>query len=96
MSQDIVSSTLAHILIMQDGERFVYSHRFVPLLVTQLEDCLESKDMLCKLRQNVDKNTKKLELWPDSSANDYVYRSEDLDKYCCFESAMVFEKKYNN
>ena len=45
MSQDIVSSTFAHILIMQDGERFVYSHKFVPLLISQLEDCLEGKEI---------------------------------------------------
>ena len=70
MSQDVVSSTLAHILIIQDRERFVYSHNFVPLLISQLEDCLEGKDMCCKLCQNKDKNTKKLELWPDLSAND--------------------------
>ena len=79
MSQYVVSSTLAHILIMQDGERFVYSHKFVPLLISQLEDCLEGKEIFCKLRKNKNKTTRKLELWPDSSANDYVYRSEDLE-----------------
>ena len=43
--QDTVSSTLAHILIMQDRERFVYSHKFTPLLISQLEDCLEGNDL---------------------------------------------------
>ena len=91
-NQDVVSSTLAHILIMQDGERFVYSHSFTPLLISQLEDCLEGKETYCKLRKNRNKNTRKLELWPDSSANDYLFCSKDLEEYCYFELAMDFEK----
>ena len=94
-AQDTVSSTLAHILIMQDGERFVYSHGFTPLLVSQLEDCLEGKEMFCKLRVNKDEKKGKLQLWPDSSANDYLSRSKLLENYCAFEMAMDFEKKYN-
>ena len=58
-AQDTVSSTLAHILIMQDGERFVYSHGFTPLLISQLEDCLDGKEMFCKLRLNKDKKIRK-------------------------------------
>ena len=80
---------------MQDGERFVYSHSFTPLLISQLEDFLEGKETHCKLRKNKNKNTRKLELWPDSSANDYLFRSEDLEEYCYFEMAMDFEKQYN-
>ena len=48
-----------------------------------------------KLRLNKSKGKGKLELWPGSSANDYVYRSEDLEEYCAFELAMDFEKRYN-
>ena len=94
-AQDTVSSTLAHILIMQDGERFVYSHGFTPLLISQLEDCLEGKEMFCKLRVNKEEKTEKLQLWPDSSANDYLSRSKLLENYCAYEMAMDFEKKYN-
>ena len=94
-AQDTVSSTLAHILIMQDGERFVYSHGFTSLLTSQLEDCLEGKEMFCKLRVNKEEKKGKLQLWPDSSANDYLSRSKLLENYCAFEMAMDFEKKYN-
>ena len=61
-AQDTVSSTLAHILIMQDGERFVYSHGFTPLLISQLEDCLDGKEMFCKLRLNKDQKKGKIQL----------------------------------
>ena len=80
---------------MQDGEQFVYSHGFTPLLISQLEDCLEGKEMFCKLRVNKEEKTGKLELWPDSSANDYLSRSRLLENYCAYEMAMDFENKYN-
>ena len=51
-AQDTASSPLAHILIMQDGDQFVYSHGFTPLLISQLEDCLKGKEMSCTLRAN--------------------------------------------
>ena len=94
-AQDTVSSTLSHVLMMQDGERFVYSHGRTPLLISQLEDCLEGKEMLCKLRVNREEKKGKLQLWPDSSANDYLSRSKLLENYCAYEMAMDFEKKYN-
>ena len=51
--------------------------------------------MFCKLRVNKDEKKGKLQLWPDSSANDYLSQSRLLENYCAYEMAMDFEKKYN-
>ena len=93
-AQDTVSSTLAHILITQDGEQFVYLHNFTPLLISQLEDCLDGNEIFCKLRLNKIEKKGKLQLWPDSSANDYIFRAKHLEHYSAFELAMDFEKRY--
>ena len=61
-ARDTVSSPLAHILIVQDRQQVVYSHGFTPLLISQLEDCLEGKDMSCKLRVNREEKKGKLTL----------------------------------
>ena len=92
-AQDTVSSPLAHILIMQDRERFVYLHGFTPLLISQLEDCLKGKEMSCKLRVNREEKKEKLTLWLDSLANDYFSRSKLLENYGAFEMAMDSKKK---
>ena len=43
-AQDTVSLTLSHMLITQDGERFVYLQNFTPFLMSQLEDYLKGND----------------------------------------------------
>ena len=73
----------------------MYSHDSMPLLISQLEDCLEGKELDCKLRVNREEKKGKLQLWPDSSANDYLSRSKLLENYCACEMAMDFEKNYN-
>ena len=61
-AQDTVSPTLAHLIIMQDGERFVYSHGTTPLLISQLEDCLGGKTCSANYDQTKKKRKKNLVL----------------------------------
>ncbi|KAL7451819.1 hypothetical protein ACHAWC_004215 [Mediolabrus comicus] len=44
LSRDVVSSTMAHLLISQGGERFTYSHEFEHILLQNMENILEEKD----------------------------------------------------
>ena len=44
LSKAIVSSTLAHFIVTNDGSRFSYSHGFVPLLASQALDVLNNKE----------------------------------------------------
>ena len=70
----------------------MYLCGFTSILISQLEDCLEGKEMSCKLRVIREETKGKLTLWPDSSANDYLFRSKLLENYSEFEMAMDFEK----
>ena len=95
MSQEICGAPLGHTLMCQKGSRFTYSHATDNLLLSQLEATEEKREVSCRVRKNKDVHTNKLELWPDSSANDYLMRSDDLENYCFYELLMDFEKCYN-
>ena len=45
-SRQIVSATMAHLLVSFNGTRFTCSHDFGHLLVTQLEDTLEGRPIV--------------------------------------------------
>ncbi len=71
LSRDVVSSTMAHLLISQKGERFNYSHGFSHLLLHNLENVLEVEEkrtMNFQFRTNWNKDKKERVSWPDCSA----------------------------
>ena len=95
LSRDVVSSTMAHLLISQKGERFTYSHGFSHLLLHNLENVLEEKrTMNFRFRTNWNKDKKERVSWPDCSAYDYLYRPIELESICFYEYTMWFEKVY--
>ena len=93
-SRATVSSTLAHTLICQKGSRFTYSHDFRNLLLTQMEDMLDDKEVQFVLRRNRNPDTGDTETWADSSAHDYLYRPEELNNICFYEMTMNYDKKH--
>jgi hypothetical protein len=97
LNRNVVSSTMAHLLICQHGSRFVFSHKFQHLLLSQMKDVLEGKEINFILRKNRGENNE-TKLWPDSSANDYRFRCDDpegeLHNMCLYEFTMMYEKKY--
>ena len=93
-SRATVSSTLAHTLICQKGSRFTYSHDFRNLLLTQMEDVLDDKEVQFVLRRNRNPDTGDTETWADSSAHDYLYRPEELNNICFYEMTMNYDKKH--
>ena len=92
-SRDVTSATMAHFLICNDGTRFNFSHGFSNLHLTQMEDCLEGKQVHFMLRKNVDKDGK-LCTWPDSSADNYTMRHEGLENMCFYKFKMWYKKKF--
>lgn len=98
LSSNVVGCTMGHLLISQDGERFTYSHDFTHLLVSQMEDVLDDKEISFILRTNIDRDGDGSKIqWPDSTANDYLYRPMDNEqiKNCCFyQYTMSYEKKF--
>ena len=97
LSQDVVSCTMAHLLICQQGSRFTFSHDFKDLLVGQMLNHLKGDDpgyFVLKRRNRSDKENEAPILWPDYSINDYLYRPSILDAICFYEFGMEYEKGY--
>ena len=84
---------MARFLAYNDGSRFNSSHGFTNLLLTQMEDCLEGKQVPFVLRKNKDKDGS-LCTWVDLCANDYIFRSDFLKNMCFYELKMLYEKKF--
>jgi hypothetical protein len=89
-SRHVVSATLAHLIVSQNGTRFTFSHDFGHLLVSQLEATLEGSPVDVHVRTTkVDGETY---FWPDSSSEDYIHRPNALDGMCSYEMAMYYKK----
>ena len=68
-SRYVVSSTMTHLLIYQNGRRFQFSHNFTDLLVGQMEATLEGEPVDFCILVNWHKNKKFA--WKDSLSDDY-------------------------
>jgi hypothetical protein len=95
-SRDTVSAPMAANLVHQKGTRFKHSHDFQPLLLSQIEDELEGRSntegkftvRTCQTK------TGSTMCWPDKSANDYIYRHEDLKDMCLYQLTMHYKKSF--
>ena len=67
-TRNVISATTAHLIPCNNGTRFVYSHEFLDLLVTQMEATLEGT-----VRIRSSKYDKKIITWPESLADDYLH-----------------------
>lgn len=93
MSKAVCSSTMAHLIVSNDGSRFEYSHGFSNLLVSQTIDVLNGKEGRFRVRNNFSKTKKESVLWPDSTVDDYVHRDGILDKVCLYEFVAKYKKE---
>ena len=96
LSQDVVSATMAHLLICQRGSRFTFSHDFIDLLVGQMLNYLKGQDpgYFVLKRKNRHNQNEAPVLWPDYSVNDYIFRPRCLDNICFYEFGIKYEKGY--
>ena len=93
-SRDVISATMAHLLVCRGGTRFKFSHDFGPLLISQLEATLEGENVDRRIRINKLKG--KTIAWPDSSADDYIYRPtiDSFEQICSYEFTMLYKKRF--
>ena len=96
-SRDTVSAPMAANLVHQKGTRFVFSHGFQALLLSQIEDELEGRSSTegkftvrtCQTKSGSSKR------WADKSSNDYIYRNEgELKHMCLYQFTMHYEKSF--
>jgi hypothetical protein len=93
MAQDVVSATMAHLLISQDGSRFTFSHQFRDLLLGQMLNHLDGNNPGDFVLKRLNKGESgEVEMWPDYSVNDYVFRDDELEDMSYYE----FVSTYHN
>jgi hypothetical protein len=93
LNSDVVSATMAHLLISQKGSRFSFSHQFKDLLVTQMLNHLNGdviSDFVLR-RRNKGKNGE-LDVWADYSINDYIYRPSCLENISFYQFGLEYQK----
>ena len=96
LSQDVVSATMAHLLICQRGTRFTFSHEFKHMLVGQMLNYLngDSPGNFVLKRRNRSVIDQEPVFWADYSVNDYIYRPACLENISFYEFCIKFDKGY--
>ena len=92
LSRAVCSSTMANLIVSNDGARFEYSHDTTNLLVSQAEDVLDGKEGEFRIRTNVSKHTKEKVMWPDSPLDCYLNRPKELEDMCYYAFTERYEK----
>ena len=92
LSEDVVSATMAHLLMCQRGTRFTFSHGFKDLLLGQMLNCLCGKDPGDFVLRRRMKNETEADMWPDFSVNDYLFRHECLENVSYYDFTSRYEK----
>ena len=90
-SHDVVASTMSHNLVYNRGKRFHFSHEFKPLLLSMAEAVLEGGPVDLVLRRTRRKDGEN-ESWADCLFHDYLYRPDDLRKWCFYEFVMWWDR----
>ena len=81
VNANIISPTLSH-FIATVGSRFLFSHETAPLLLAQMEDYLDGKNISFTLRATKGETSK---LWADSQVYDIIFRPDSLENTCYYE-----------
>ncbi len=94
-TRNVISATMAHLILCNGGSRFVFSHTFSDLLVGQMEATLEGRDINVRIRSSKLKN--KIITWLDSLADDYIHQPIDykLDQICFYDVTRYYKKGIN-
>jgi len=95
MSRDAVSSPMAHLLLLicQNESRFTYSHELTNLILTQMENALDGKDVHFVTRTNKEKDGEKQQ-YPDYLSDDYIFKPSEFEDMCFYQTTMSHENKF--
>jgi hypothetical protein len=93
LSSSIISATMAWHLVMNES-RFLFSHEFVVILLSQMEDWLKNEPISFRYRRS--ETTK--EGWLDSSLMNYVFRPkwDGFEEMSAYEYSCKFELCLNS
>jgi hypothetical protein len=72
MTRNIISATMAHLIPLNRGSHFVFSHDFSDLIVGQMEATLEGQDVNGRIRINKLPDGQ-FKSWSYSLADDYIH-----------------------
>ena len=91
----VVSSTLAHLIISNNGSRFHCSHPMSNLLVTQMEASLDGHNTTVRIRTSKVPGGD-VNCWPESKADDYIHRpiTTEIENMCFYQMTSEYEKEY--
>ena len=96
-SRYVVSATLAHFLIGNNGKRFIYSHNFGHLLICQMDSILDGGEIDCQMRRvkTDDDDDHEVEVWADVSSYDYLFRPEEskFENMCSYEMCIGYRNR---
>ena len=92
-SGNVLSATMAHLLLYQD-QRFTFSHDFQHIPLRHLIDwCNGDHEDLTFLLRKVNNDDNKYDVVSDYFCNNILYRPTELEHTCCFEQIMCYELK---
>jgi hypothetical protein len=85
-TRNVISSTMAHLISLNDGSQFVFSHKFSDLLVGQMETTVKGQDINVRIRTSKVPGGE-LKCWPDSLADDCIHRSlqKEFENICFYD-----------
>ena len=84
---------MAHLLTCQHGSRFTFSHEFYDMLGGQILNTLEGKepgDFVLRWRNRGPNG--EVDMLPDYSVNDYIYRPDCLDIVCFYQISESYDR----
>ncbi len=96
-TRNVISSTMAHLKSCNNGSRFVFSHEFSDLLVSQMEATLEGQDISVRIRTSKAPGGK-FKCWLDSLADDYIHKplQQEFENICYYDMTSKYKKIYKS
>ena len=94
LNANVVAAPMAHIIVVNDS-RFMFSHTFGNLLLSQMEDYIDDiqTNVSFRIRTSNDKVSNTKVKWPDFWASDYIWRSKELQYISAYEYVKEYERK---
>jgi len=91
----VVSSTLAHLIISNNGSRFHCSHPMSNLLVTQMEASLEGHNTMVRIRTSKIPGAG-VNCWEECLADDYIHRPiiTEFEDMSFYQMTSQYKKEY--
>ncbi len=94
-TRNVISATMAHLIPLNGGLCFDFSHNFSDLLVGQMDATLEGQDVNLRIRPGKVTNGK-MTSWPDSLADDYIHcpQHQDFEHMSFYEMSRCYKKVF--